>query len=308
VLVTVGDNDTFPLWYAQEVEGIRRDVVVANTSLLNTDWYVRQLIRRPVYAYEEAKGPAVYRGKPWVKPSGAPLKMTLDEADAIPPYYEMTAPMVFEAGAIRSTIDPRRLQYGVLQRADALVLRMIRDSGHERPMYFARSSGGYPRELGLENHVLTQGLATKLFVPPAKAVGDTLYLEGDGWFDLARTNALWRDVFVGHRSVIAKGDWVDRPSVSIPYMYMITGMELAQIFRDRGRGAEAKATFDRVRQVARATRLDSLLQNVEPAFSTATPSGGDTVHGTQLRIDQSTAPTTRASEPVAPGPARRKQP
>jgi len=296
VLVTVGDNDTFPLWYAQEVEGIRRDVVVANTSLLNTDWYVRQLIRRPIYDYDAAKGPAIYRDKQWTKPTTPPMHMTFADADAVPEYYDMREPMSFTAGPYKSTIDPRRLEYGVLQRADALVLRIIQDSWKDRPIYFARSAVGYPRSLGLENNVLTQGLASKLFLPPSSASKDTVFVQGDGWLDVARTKTLWNDVFQGPKSVVAEGQWVDRASVSMPSMYIFAGAELAEALRNAGDHSGADAVFTTTRGVAMATRLDDMVRALDQEYRA--PIAGDS-SGVSLHVDPTTQLKTQSTEPSA---------
>jgi hypothetical protein len=272
ILVTVGDNDTFPLWYAQEVEGVRKDVIVANTSLLNTDWYTRQLVRRPVYEYDAAKGPAIYRNQQWPKPKGPPIHMSMQELDAIPLGVSLGQANTFQkvvgTDTIRATI-----QQPELYRADLLVLYMIRDAYPDRPVFFSRTAGSYGQELGLQNNLLSQGLARKLLPTPPKPGRDTLAVPGEGFVDLQRSVALWNTVFEGPKAIIQRGDWVDMPSRGIPDLYTITGIELADALQRTGRPQVAQQIMGTTQQVARAMRstadfgLDRPFQQVNPAES-----------------------------------------
>ena len=251
ILVTVGDNDTFPLWYAQEVLGVRKDVLIANTSLLNTDWYTRQMLRRPVYEYDAAKGPEAYRGRTWVKPSGPPMLMTMDQADSVPLGQEITQPQLFVAGKIRAIVQPR-----FLARADIFVLKMIQDA-KGRAVYFSRTAGGYPFELGLKNYVLTQGLARKLLTDSIVGSRDTVMVQQEGWVDVGRTKAL-AAAFRAPTALVKKNKWVDKASVGIPYLYVSTNYVLAEALNMQGDKAGSDKALSNAISVAKATGLGDL--------------------------------------------------
>jgi hypothetical protein len=247
VVITNGDNDTFPLWYAQEVEGVRRDVTVAVTTYLDTDWFVRQMIRRPIAVYDAAKGPAIYRSQQWKKPSGPPLKMTFAEADAIPEYIQITEPQIFRHGAITLNIQP-----GYLVRNQLVLLRLIKDAFPERPIYV--STGG-ARGLGLEPYLLSQGFVQKLVDHPITDTTATPQISGL-FVDIDRTKALWTDVYRGPEALVKEGDWIDRASVGIPYTYAFTGAILAEALRGKGDDKTANAIRDRVKAVVKAARIE----------------------------------------------------
>ena len=250
ILITQGDNDTFPLWYAQDVEGVRRDVIVAVTSYLGTDWFARHLQRQPIHEYDAAKGPSIYRGRAWPKPSGPPIALPRAEIDAIPDYVQLPAPQMFTKDSIIATVPA-----GLLTRDQILVLRFIKDSYPTRPLFF--SAGRYENSLGLGDYTAIHGLTTRLL--PRSADSTPGIVTGPtGWLDLERTRALFDSVYVAPRSLLAIGDWVDRPSEGIPLQYVLVAAGLAEVMAQRGDEAAARRYSDRAMELAKAARLERL--------------------------------------------------
>ncbi|MBL0938898.1 MAG: DUF2723 domain-containing protein [Gemmatimonadaceae bacterium] len=126
ILITSGDNDSFPVWYAQLVEGVRPDVTIAITPYLNMDWFAAPLV-----------------------PSAA----------QIPPYVELQQAVRFEHGPIVAQIPP-----GYLTRDQLMVLQIIKDRFPKQPIHF--SIGGYAQALGLGPYIVTHGLTQRLVNEP----------------------------------------------------------------------------------------------------------------------------------------------
>jgi hypothetical protein len=258
ILITAGDNDTFPLWYAQEVEGVRPDVTLANLSLLNTRWHLRQLRRRetPVFdvsrsaslwGHDSSATPGTAMAR-WTHPTEPVFGFTEAQLDSLPEYMQV------QKGA-GLQVDSLQIRFGAeyLMLQDLAVVALIRQNLGKRPIYFSWSDGGYPDQtLGLSPYLVTQGMVRKLNTSPVTGISDSLVDNPVlGLMDFPRTDYLAWNVY--HWRSISRPrprGWVDPPSSSILQLYAVVYRGLAETLRSRGNLAQA-AQADSIAQAIR---------------------------------------------------------
>tara|TARA_B100001250_G_scaffold400494_2_gene411113 strand:- start:2961 stop:5963 length:3003 start_codon:yes stop_codon:yes gene_type:complete len=201
ILFTMGDNDTFPLWYVQEVEEYRTDVRIVNLSLLNTDWYIDQM-KRDAYngkgvpfsltreKYKQGtRDVAVFIDKGvdrrldlndfnrWIHSDRSETKINFGTKNYDYFYTKKISIPVNKENVIKNKLVHNKdlnlildsldlnLNTNQLEKKDIMILDLIATNNWERPIYFAITIGNSGRSfLYLDKYFQLDGMVYK-FVP-----------------------------------------------------------------------------------------------------------------------------------------------
>ena len=255
VLFTNGDNDTFPLWYAQEIEGVRKDVTVVVLQYLYTDWYPRQIRNQTEPGrqrlFDEQFSAGIYSSS---GPPDQSVSLASDEVMDGVGAGRLAADLSLSLDGFVVTY-PADL---FLDRGLRIALSMINDSAGLRPIYFA-SSAGLIRSLGLEPWGVRHGIVTKLVMremeedPPAGLIEGSAQMGGE-WFDLERNLTLVRDVY-RYRGIRDREIWQDRSTLGIPTQYQFLFVQLADAAAIALRPIEEVTQLAEMAAVMRVTAL-----------------------------------------------------
>ena len=244
ILFTNGDNDTFPLWYAQEVESKRTDVRVCNLMLLNTDWYIDQMKSRtygsaplpvtlPVQKYydginnqlfivEKTKDPVdISTIIDFVKSDNKATKVQVSATEILDiiPSRTIRIPVDKAKVLASGTVKPEdadkivpyidiKLKGNSILKSQLIVLDILAHNNWERPIYFV--TGYHNDALGLEEYFQLEGLAYRLV--PIKS-------QNKSWLDYGRI-----DTDILYQNLVKKFLWggANKKSVDIDYNHQRT--------------------------------------------------------------------------------------
>ncbi len=277
VIFTNGDNDTFPLWYAQEVEGIRTDVRVCNTSYLQTDWYADQMRKQ---AYNSAPLPISWDHDVYVQgkrdfayifpmtDGGIDLNTALEfvrsddpkfkkipnfsqAIDYIPSdklIYRVDSTALAKNGLLKDMDVPQPAKEMVIDlkgkdalgKQELLILNMLQTNNWQRPMYFAITVSP-DQFVKLDPYFQQTGMAYQIV--PMKVKGTTKSINADKMYDNVMNKFKWG-------GVNKPGVYLDENVMRMCKSYrMIIFGKLAAILAHEGKNDKALKLLDKCMEV-----------------------------------------------------------